>query len=322
MMIEKTLTSSQKLITASPDDKFFVIEFANKIGGKQRENNFAAEEFTYIRKYQNSSKIEISEHSTLIQGKNRFIMNYKSPTNENSVILLDLYDDEHDIQTMFKYYTLKSLDDIPKYEFNDTIKAYRVNKQIFISFSEIYSSPIENVRVVYIILPYHAKDIEDPNTLNTIYEEGPNFDEITIEGEFVEEERKSLFDLPSDDYNVYVKFLAKVIINQVEDRVSYPYVDVKESPVPPAPVESIAAKKFVKKIITDKVTYKIEKENKEHYVYQIEIITGKSTIEGNKHLNFTLEPYTVFPTYKNSTLIKVYHYYELNGQIVITFYSI
>ena len=39
MMIEKTLTSSQKLITASPDDKFFVIEFANKIGGKQRENN-------------------------------------------------------------------------------------------------------------------------------------------------------------------------------------------------------------------------------------------------------------------------------------------
>ena len=66
----------------------------------------------------------------------------------------------------------------------------------------------------------------------------------------------------------------------------------------------------------------IEKENKEHYVYQIEIITGKSTIEGNKHLNFTLEPYTVFPTYKNSTLIKVYHYYELNGQIVITFYSI
>ena len=292
MMIEKTLTSSQKLITASPDDKFFVIEFANKIGGKQRENNFAAEEFTYIRKYQNSSKIEISEHSTLIQGKNRFIMNYKSPTNENSVILLDLYDGEHDIQTMFKYYTLKSLDDIPKYEFNDTIMAYRVNKQIFISFSEIYSSPIENVRVVYIILPYHAK------------------------------ERKSLFDLPSDDYNVYVKILAKVIVNQVEDRVSYPYVDVKESPVPPAPVESIAAKKFVKKIITDKVTYKIEKENKEHYVYQIEIITGKSTIEGNKHLNFTLEPYTVFPTYKNSTLIKVYHYYELNGQIVITFYSI
>ena len=219
-------------------------------------------------------------------------MNYKSPTNENSVILLDLYDDEHDIQTMFKYYTLKSLDDIPKYEFNDTIMAYRVNKQIFISFSEIYSSPIENVRVVYIILPYHAK------------------------------ERKSLFDLPSDDYNVYVKILAKVIVNQVEDRVSYPYVDVKESPVPPAPVESIAAKKFVKKIITDKVTYKIEKENKEHYVYQIEIITGKSTIEGNKHLNFTLEPYTVFPTYKNSTLIKVYHYYELNGQIVITFYSI
>ena len=292
MMIEKTLTSSQKLITASPDDKFFVIEFANKIGGKQRENNFAAEEFTYIRKYQNSSKIEISEHSTLIQGKNRFIMNYKSPTNENSVILLDLYDDEHDIQTMFKYYTLKSLDDIPKYEFNDTITAYRVNKQIFISFSEIYSSPIENVRVVYIILPYHAK------------------------------ERKSLFDLPSDDYNVYVKILAKVIVNQVEDRVFYPYVDVKESPVPPAPVESIAAKKFVKKIITDKVTYKIEKENKEHYVYQIEIITGKSTIEGNKHLNFTLEPYTVFPTYKNSTLIKVFHYYELNGQIVITFYSI
>ena len=292
MMIEKTLTSSQKLITASPDDKFFVIEFANKIGGKQRENNFAAEEFTYIRKYQNSSKIEISEHSTLIQGKNRFIMNYKSPTNENSVILLDLYDDEHNIQTMFKYYTLKSLDDIPKYEFNDTITAYRVNKQIFISFSEIYSSPIENVRVVYIILPYHAK------------------------------ERKSLFDLPSDDYNVYVKILAKVIVNQVEDRVSYPYVDVKESPVPPAPVESIAAKKFVKKIIPDKVTYKIEKENKEHYVYQIEIITGKSTIEGNKHLNFTLEPYTVFPTYKNSTLIKVYHYYELNGQIVITFYSI
>ena len=292
MMIEKTLTSSQKLITASPDDKFFVIEFANKIGGKQRENNFAAEEFTYIRKYQNSSKIEISEHSTLIQGKNRFIMNYKSPTNENSVILLDLYDDEHDIQTMFKYYTLKSLDDIPKYEFNDTIMAYRVNKQIFISFSEIYSSPIENVRVVYIILPYHAK------------------------------ERKSLFDLPSDDYNVYVKILAKVIVNQVEDRVFYPYVDVKESPVPEAPVESIAAKKFVKKIITDKVTYKIEKENKEHYVYQIEIITGKSTIEGNKHLNFTLEPYTVFPTYKNSTLIKVYHYYELNGQIVITFYSI
>ena len=221
MMIEKTLTSSQKLITASPDDKFFVIEFANKIGGKQRENNFAAEEFTYIRKYQNSSKIEISEHSTLIQGKNRFIMNYKSPTNENSVILLDLYDDEHDIQTMFKYYTLKSLDDIPKYEFNDTITAYRVNKQIFISFSEIYSSPIENVRVVYIILPYHAK------------------------------ERKSLFDLPSDDYNVYVKILAKVIVNQVEDRVSYPYVDVKESPVPPAPVESIAAKKFVKKIRTN-----------------------------------------------------------------------
>ena len=104
--------------------------------------------------------------------------------------------------------------------------------------------------------------------------------------------------------------------------MSYPYVDVKESPVPPAPVESIATKKFVKKIITDKVTYKIEKENKEHYVYQIEIITGKSTIEGNKHLNFTLEPYTVFPTYKNSTLIKAYHYYELNGQIVITFYSI
>ena len=69
MMIEKTLTSSQKLITASPDDKFFVIEFANKIGGKQREKNFAAEEFTYIRKYQSSSKIEISEHSTLIQGK-------------------------------------------------------------------------------------------------------------------------------------------------------------------------------------------------------------------------------------------------------------
>ena len=58
MMIEKTLTSSQKLITASPDDKFFVIEFANKIGGKQRENNFAAEEFTYIRKYQNSSKLK------------------------------------------------------------------------------------------------------------------------------------------------------------------------------------------------------------------------------------------------------------------------
>ena len=109
MMIEKTLTSSQKLITASPDDKFFVIEFANKIGGKQRENNFAAEEFTYIRKYQNSSKIEISEHSTLIQGKNRFIMNYKSPTNENSVILLDLYDDEHDIQTMFNYYIMISL---------------------------------------------------------------------------------------------------------------------------------------------------------------------------------------------------------------------
>ena len=64
-------------------------------------------------------------------------MNYKSPTNENSVILLDLYDGEHDIQTMFKYYTLKSLDDIHKYEFNDTITAYRVNKQIFISFSEI-----------------------------------------------------------------------------------------------------------------------------------------------------------------------------------------
>ena len=77
-------------------------------------------------------------------------MNYKSPTNENSVILLDLYDDEHDIQTMFKYYTLKSLDDIPKYEFNDTITAYRVNKQIFICRT---FGHFDNLDMFGIILP-------------------------------------------------------------------------------------------------------------------------------------------------------------------------
>ena len=72
------------------------------MGGHKREVHFAAEELTKVRTYTNSTNIEISEHPIPIQGKDRIILNYNAQSNDALSILLDIFDDGNNINTIFK----------------------------------------------------------------------------------------------------------------------------------------------------------------------------------------------------------------------------
>ena len=121
-------THSYKLTPSSEDEIYFIIELALKYPLNSSSLNFSVEEFTTptIRTYKNSSNIEISDINH-INGKNQIILRYNNT--KALPLIFSLYDDENDINALFNYYTVKSLNEIPQYDFNDTITAEKKKKQ-------------------------------------------------------------------------------------------------------------------------------------------------------------------------------------------------
>ena len=165
-------------------------------------------------------------------------MNYNAQSNDALSILLDIFDDGNNIDTMFKYYTVKSLDDIPKYEFNETITAIRKGDKIEVTFNEIYTSLIENLTIDYYIQGFYIKDIEDLNTVNTIHPDGPYFNDISVLGNFTEGTRTEILNITSSDDSI-VKIIAFLDNTVIEENIAYPYVKVIDPPIPPVPVDPV-----------------------------------------------------------------------------------
>ena len=240
-------------------------------------------------------------------------MNYNAQSNDALSILLDIFDDGNNIDTMFKYYTVKSLDDIPKYEFNETITAIRKGDKIEVIFNEIYTSLIENLTIDYYIQGFYIKDIEDLNTVNTIHPDGPYFNDISVLENFTEGTRTEILNITSSDDSI-VKIIAFLDNTVIEENIAYPYVKVIDPSIPPVPVDPVEPKKYSNITINadTKKSLKISKDDTTHNIYQIEMIPGNSTLS-KQYVEFSFEPYTEYPTYKNRTEIKIIKREEKKG---------
>ena len=178
------------------------------------------------------------------------------------------------------------------------------------TFNKIYKSTIENITIDYYIQGFYIKDIEDLNTVNTIHPDRPFFNDIVVSENITEGTRTATLNITSDDDSI-VKITAIFDNAVIEENFAYPYVNVT---TPPVPVDPVEPKKYSNITINSdtKKSFKISKDDTTHNVYQIEMIPGNSTLS-QQYVEFSLEPYTEYPTYKNSTDIKIIKSEEKNG---------
>lgn len=239
------------------------------------------------------------------EGKIIIIVDYKNFTRDLLLSTLPQRYYYSDIYYMIRYQNLKTNE--LTYEYNDTIDVH-LNKENFeVVFSPIqFKVPIDNQ--TYFIKAFYINQVQNVNMINTIYPSSS----LSFYSKNITVDSNSLsvthsFSIPGENYQIYVSIVG-IINNEfigysIGKNEEYPFTNPKDK----------SYNHYTISDINQVDTYLLINKNN-RLIYEIEFM-GESS---NYSLQYALETFTFYPTFKNSTLFTITESnFTFNGKNVI-----
>lgn len=299
--VYRTRTQTFILNREKETDNYFVIEFNNEL---QNEGSYDGRELAI------SYKTEISRGYV-----NSTIENTYKFENGRTVLILHtkdinrLYfsvgtDEIKPIDYIFKYYTIPSLNEEHKFDFNNTVVAIRRGNRLYITFKEIFNSPNDVNETNYYVRIFYDTLIKDEYDLDNIYPSSflrRNILEkklyVTNTGnEYIFSPR---FSKTIDYTSFYVNIRTKFIMNDGrEESLSYKHTTVINKPKEIEELEEKIYNEITLNSTMKSISYELLYYDDSN-IFVIEIIEKNQT--QNTKFDFCYETCLEYSTYKNNT---------------------
>ena len=297
-----TTTQTYILNRERETDNYFVIEFNNEL---QNNGSYDGRELAI------SYKTEISREYV-----NSTIENTYKFENGRTVLILHTKDTNQlyfsfgtdvikPIAYMFKYYTIPSLDEEHKFDFNNTVIAVRRGNRLYITFKEIFNSPNDVNDIYYYARVFYDTLIKDEYDLDNIYPSSFLKRNISEKKIYVtntgNEYNFSLHFSKKIDYAFYVNIRTKFILNDGrEESLSYKHSTVINKPQEIEELDDTIYNKITLNSTKKSISYDLLYYDKIYSkIFVIEIIEQNRT--QSTYFDFCYETCLEYSQYKNNT---------------------